>query len=202
MGRKLTSLTLVGLLLAIGSCSSSAEVLEEDKPKVEYEAVVVPSTHVEAALSKTHLAKDCIEQIQYINKDAPFICPAIIEGNTFHRGQRYSWDTVIYSGSSANTTFSLTATESSNLRSGYTSFNKDSLKWITIQDQATGKRKVTGLEADFKPYEAKVFKITLEIPKKTTAPQKLEFRLRTKNITQGGSVQVALEQRCLIDIKD
>lgn len=198
MGRKLTVLILIGLLLAIGACSSSAGALEEESKPLNHKTIQVAS--IPFALSS--LAEACIEKVQHANKNAPFICPAIIEHNIFHKGHKYSWDTVVYSGSSENTTFKLVATESSDPRPGYISASKKLLELITIQDRATDKQERTGIIADFEPYETKVFKITLEIPRKTEIPPRWEFRIRVKNTSQGSNVQVALDQRVLIDVKD
>lgn len=190
MGRKFIVLTLVGLLLTVSACSYSTAL--------EYKAIEIAGITFDI----TPLAEACIEKVEYANKEAPFVCPAVIEHNSFHKGHSYTWDTVVYSGSSNNTTFSLSATKSPDPRPGYISANSKLLELVTIQDLITGKREQTGITADFKPYETKVFKVTLGIPKEADVPPKWELRIKVKNITQSSNVQVAIDQRCLIDVKD
>lgn len=202
MGRKLTVLVLAGLLLTVGACSYPTGSSGEKNNPLNYRAIRIAGTPLELVLSGQSLTKACIEKVQYANKEAPFICPAVIEHNTFHRGHRYSWDTVVYSGNGDDTTFELVATESPDPRPGYISANKKLLELVTIQGRATEKKKQTNITANFKPYETRVFKVTLEIPRKAEMPPKWEFRIRVKNKAQGGNVQIALNQRCLINIKE
>lgn len=202
VSKKLTVLILVGLLLAVGACSYPTGASGEKNTPLNYRAIKIAGTPLELVLSGQSLTDACIEKVKYANKEAPFICPAIIEHNTFKRGYRYSWDIVVYSGNGGNTTFDLVATESPDPRPGYVSADKKLLDLVTIQDKAVrGERRIS-ITANFKPYETRVFKVTLEIPRKAEMPPKWEFRIKVKNKTQGGNVQIALNQRCLINIKE
>lgn len=198
MGRKLTILALTGLLLITSACSNLAGASEEDS-QPEYKAIKIEGTPFEFRLSGRPITEYCLEQAE--NATGAFICPSNIERNTYHRGNTYSWETVVKNTTSDNRTLRLVATESFDTRPNYVSADKRLLELVTLQDLVTGERKRVSIESELLPQEIRVFKISLEIPKNMEMPSKWEFRIRLKRRV-GGNVFSEVEQRVQVDIKD
>jgi len=123
--------------------------------------------------------------------DKVWISPAEVDVGNFFAGARAEWPVRIHNGNDQPTKFSVTYSKPSTTAEGFVTAPNEAQDWVIIADATP----VLAPKAD------KDVLIAVEMPKGATAPEKWEFLIVVKDITQTGMVQTELACRWLVTMR-
>jgi len=123
--------------------------------------------------------------------DQVWISPGKVNVGHFYPGARAEYPLTIHNGNDQSAEFSITYREASTPEEGYVTAPDETQDWVIIADPTPV----------LKAKETKEVLIAVEMPEDATAPEKWEFRVVVKDVSQAGMVQIELASRWLVTMK-